>query len=167
MKLQKNQSQLVEFQIECEGTEEKIIPRLVLKSKDMSIVYEGTMSGKNATFEVSKLDKLFEGAKEADAEIEVIVEGKFFQPWKAKVEFETPISVMVTENKQPKVVKRQPRIKVTETHSDKNQIKEGYHKVKINGKTEEVLVTQVLTENGATTLKVVDKTGHDKTIRIK
>lgn len=162
--------QVVEFQIEIEGTQDKIAPRLVLKGRDMSIVYEGKMKGKNAIFEVSKLDRLFEGVKEADAEIEVIVEGKYFKPWKSTVEFEVPVKVTVTESTQPTVHEPTVKIEVKPKEPErvsKPTIKEGYRKIKIDGKLVEVLITKVLTEKGKTILKVVDAKGRGKTIRLK
>jgi hypothetical protein len=169
MKLNKEKSQIVEFSIEIEGTDDKISPRLVLKGNDMSIVYEGKMQGKNAIFEVSKLDKLFENAKSTEAEIEVIVENRYFKPWKSTIEFDVPVRVTVTESSQPRVV--EPKVQVEAKLKSRNlevpSIKEGQRKIKINGKLVDVLVTKVLTENGQTILKIIDSNGKGKTIRLK
>lgn len=176
MKLQKDKKQTVEFQIEIEGSNDVIHPRLVLKGGDMSIIYEGKMTGKNAVFEVSKLDKIFENVKETEAEIEVIVEGKYFQPWKSTIEFEVPVKVTVTESVQPKVSEPTVKVGVKEmvkemkkkiTAPKKLSIKEGQQKIRINGKLVEVLITKVLTENGKTILTVIDDKGKNKTIRLK
>ena len=117
MKLVKdNQNQTVEFQIEIEGTQEKFTPRLILKNDAISVMFEGKMQGKNAVFEVSKLNKLFENVKEVEGEIEVIVEGRYFKPWKSQVEFEVPVSVVVTENKQPTVSEPKVKVELKEVH---------------------------------------------------
>lgn len=166
MKLQKDKSQTVEFQIEIEGTQDKIRPRLALRHQDMSIVYEGKMEGKNAIFEISKLDRLFENIKEVDAEIEVIVEGKYFQPWKSTIQFETPVKVTVTESAQPKV--SEPKIRVGAAPKiPQTRISEGQRKMRINGKLTDVLITKVLSENGKIVLTVIDDKGKSKTIRLK
>ena len=133
-------------------------------------MFDGKMKGKNAIFEVSKLDKMFEGVKEADAEIEVIVEGKFFTPWKSVIEFDTPVKITVTEATQPHIQEPKVRIEVKPKNPEKyskSTIKEGQRKIKINGKMVEVLITKVITENGKTILKIVDDKGKGKTIRLR
>lgn len=168
MKLQKDKTQIVEFQIEIEGTQDKITPRLVLKGRDMSIVFDGKMKGKNAIFEVSKLDRFFENAKEADAEIEVIVENKYFTPWKSTVEFEVPVKVTVTESLQPMIKEPIVKIEAKPTKVTKPTIREGQRKIKINGKLVEVLITKVFsTETGKTVLKILDENGESKIVRVK
>jgi len=170
MKLTKDKNQIVEFQIEIEGTQEKITPRLLLRNDLMTVMFEGKMQGKNAVFEVSKLDKMFEGAKDAQGEIEVIVEGRYFKPWKSIVEFDVPVKVTVTESAQLQVI--EPRVRVEAKPADpkkyeKPTIVEGQQKIKINGKLFEVFVTKVLKENGKTILNVVDDKGKQKKIRVK
>jgi hypothetical protein len=170
MKLSKDKRSTVEFQIEIEGTSEKITPRLVLKSKDLSLIYEGRMNGKNATFEVSKLDRMFEGVKETEAEIEVIVEGKYFTPWKSVIEFESPVTVTVTESLHPKVKEPTVRIEAKPkqpARTTKPVIKEGQRKIKINGQIVEVLITKISTESGKTVLRVIDENGNNRIVKLK
>jgi hypothetical protein len=169
MKLQKDKTQIVEFQIEVEGSSEQIKPRLVLKNDSISMMFYGKMKGKNAIFEVSNLDNtIFENLKKVDAEIEVILENKYFTPWKSSIEFESPVKITVTESSNPTIREPKVRIEAKPKTQKKSLTTEGQHKIKINGKIIDVLVTKVLVEeNGKTILKIIDNNGLSKMVRLK
>jgi len=162
MRLDKQKKQTVEFQIEVEGTNSKILPRLVLWDKNMTVLFEGKMkddgNGKIAVFEVEKLDKIFDST-EANAEIEVICENRYFKPWKSLIEFENPITVKVNERIEPKITEKSIRVEplsVKKVRPRPEPNKPFAIKNK-DGKVEEVFVLNVLPQKDSSLiLEVID-----------
>jgi len=147
MKIKKEENQTIKFQIEVEGTKDKIKPRLILKSGNKALMFEGQVEDKEATFEIPRLDSIFESEKTLDASIEVVVEGKFFKPWSSTIDLETPVNISV---KEPIV---------EEQHTIENKPL----KVKISGKVQEVFVL----ESKNDILKVLMKDGKEKILKKK
>ena len=160
MKIKKNEDQTIKFQIEVEGTDEKIEPRLILKSGDKALMFEGRMEDKQAIFEISKLNSIFESEKTLDASIEVVVEGKFFKPWKSIIEIERPVSVSINEPiiESKKIEHEKIKVQVKEQSDINKPIK-----VNISGVVQEVFVL----ESKNNKLKVLTKDGKQKILKKK
>jgi len=169
MKLDKQKRQTVEFTIQVEGTDSKIQPRLLLWDKNMSVLFEGKMkedgNSKIAVFEVDKLDKIFEST-EANAEIEILCENRYFKPWKSLIEFENPIVVKVNERVEPKIndirveplaVKKENKPEINKPFSYKNK----------QGRIEEVFVLGIKENDTGTILEVLDENKKKRKLALK
>lgn len=178
MKLDKAKKQTVEFQIEVEGTNSKILPRLLFWDKNgMSVMFEGKLKNedsrmKTAVFEVEKLDKIFE-TSEANAEIEVICENRYFKPWKSLIEFETPIVFKVNERLEPKITESSIRVeplsvKQTPAPTPKPEANKPFLFKNKQGKLEEVFVLTVVEQKDhSVLLEVIDEKKRKRKLTIK
>ena len=149
------------------GTSEKAKPRFLLESDGMSLVFEGTMKDKGTCeFTIPRLDKLLK-ENSAQASIEVIVEDRYFKPWKAEVELEAPIAVKVVETKEkPSQVRvSEPRVKQKRklVVKENNPIKYKNRK----GVIEEVFVMKVLEDTDTKVVfEAVDENDRRKRITL-
>lgn len=127
------------FQVQIEGTrpgEAKC--RLMLESKDMSLIFDGSSTGEEVSVTLPPLDHILkEGTY--DMTLEVVVDDRFFEPLKLQGEFEKRLKVTA----ESVTVKTKPKVKTTASLVEvKKKSKTG--KVNVTNKTK-----KVVTENKA------------------
>ena len=97
------------FQVQIEGTrpgEAKC--RLMLESKDMSLVFDGNSTGDEVSVTLPPLDHVLkEGTY--DMTLEVVVDDRFFEPLKLQGEFEKRLKVTAESVR----VKTKPKVKTS------------------------------------------------------
>ena len=119
--------------------------RLVIESKDLSLLFEGTIDGNGkCKIPIKKLKGILDESVVGTVKLEVIAEDTYFVPWESDFIVETQKKVSVTEVKQNYISLDKPKIKVTQTnqHNDhiinlvKILVKEGFNLKNLKQKSE-------------------------------
>lgn len=78
--------------------------RLVLKTDDLNLMFEGTIRNGRCIIPISKMKGLLEENTQGKMHLEVIVDDTYFSPWKDRfvVEEHTSVKVQVHEQKKNK-----------------------------------------------------------------
>ena len=152
-----------------EGTGEKAKPRFLLKSDDISLIFEGVMKdSKTCEFTIPRLDGMFKASK-ADAIIEVIVENRYFKPWSSEVKLEAPIRVKITESAPKKKIEHvrvsEPQVRTKKTLEVRKDNPIKYKNKK--GVIEEVFVLKILEDSSKKVIfEAIDANGKRKRITL-
>jgi hypothetical protein len=105
------------------------LARLVLESKDMNLLYEGTVSSDGScTIPVKKLKNILEEGTTGKMKLEVIAEDTFFSPWEDDFTVKAKKQVKVEVMGSNKPIVKETKINVT-VNKPKAKTKPGHGKV--------------------------------------
>lgn len=119
-----NESTILKFKVDVEGTEETPQPRLVIpiSKKGVSLVFEGNIKKDEVSVDVKELLKLTD-SKEFSGKLEVIVEDSFFIPWEDKIVIKKSTTVKAKTVKN--TIKESKKIQVkAKNKADKETVME-------------------------------------------
>lgn len=142
-------------QIEIEGADlSNVSTRLLLKSSEMNLVFEGKVSNDGmCTIPVSKLKNILKEQTVGNAVLEVIVDDTYFKPWEDQYTVKTSkkVTAEVLSNSKP-LLERKLEVKVhTPSNSEVSEEKVNT-KAKIAEKKElkdhAKLIAEMLNKNG-------------------
>ena len=83
--------------------------RLIIESKDINLVFYGTVDKDTISVPIKSLKKYFTEGDTANIKLEVIVENNLVTPWESEVEFDSYNKV---EIKEIKSVKQKPMVEI-------------------------------------------------------
>ena len=145
-KLYTDKQETFECDLYLEGADLKnSSARIVVESKDLTLMFKGTIDEKgNCKVPIKKLKGLLDEKSQGNIKLEVIAEDTLIEPWQSEFVVETSKKVTVEvksqKNKKPIRESSKPQVKIKSVKNDFNPINE---------------IAKVLIENNITLEKVV------------
>jgi len=137
-KLFTDKTELFECNIQLEGASlSKSKARLLIESKDFSLVFNGKISSNGkCEIPIKKLKGLLDENSQGNIRLEVIADDTYFTPWESNFVVETSRKITVEVQSQQKdttvIVESKPQITVDKVKTQQS-IKESKHTLKIIG----------------------------------
>jgi len=115
--LYRDKSEEFSCDVDIEGSREEATARLIVETKDWTLLFPGTISDGKCNIPIKKLN-IFEEGQKGTIKLEVIVEGTVFVPWEDefKIKLSKKVNVSFNENKKsPFKPNKSPEIDVKVT----------------------------------------------------
>lgn len=134
--------------------------RLVLEAKDISLLFEGTISSDGrCQITIPKLKDYAKHLEDGLMKLEVIAEDTFFSPWKDTFEIKASkkVQVEVLSNKKDVIKEGKPSIKVS-MPTKKKKVQEQVKKEKPITEHHGAVIAKILNKRGITVENILEST---------